>query len=273
MTIARIAAVATLVLGLAAGCREPGPVPPPQAAATAAAASTPVALTAAGESCTALPRPPGTLRVLAACCALSVASNPSCRLSEPRDGYVLLKDNSPRKPQSWLIVPAAPVSGIEDPAALSAPVADLFQHGFALAAHTPGRPAADTALAINSQPGRTQDQLHIHISCVRPAVRQALLAAAVPAWPAAPVAVSLPPRGDSYQVVRIAGLGGASSPFRRVAERPGARGAAAMADESIAVIGTATSGEYFLVNRRSLPGRPAEAEELLDQTCAGVTGG
>ncbi|MFO1082537.1 MAG: CDP-diacylglycerol diphosphatase [Reyranellaceae bacterium] len=262
MTRTRAAAALMLALGLAVACTPSAPGSAPGSASGPAPAP-------AGESCSALPKPPDTLRTLARCCAESLASNPSCRQADPRQAWVLLKDNSPRKPLSWLIVPAAPVTGIEDPAALRSPVADFFQDGFALAQRFPGRPAADTALAVNSQPGRTQNQLHIHISCVRPAVKQALDAVAVPAWPAAPRAVALPPKGSVYEAVRVDGLAGPLSPFRLVQERPGVRngGAAAMGEQTIAVVGTATPGQYIVLNRRGTPDRPAEAEELLDQRC------
>ena len=65
-------------------------------------------------------------------------------------------------------------------------------------ARQPGR--ADLALAVNSRIGRSQDQLHIHIDCIRPKVRDVLARdasrVAVGRWthlrvmPASPQAIS-----------------------------------------------------------------------------------
>ena len=221
--------------------------------------------TAQAQSCTILPKPPDTLLKLAECCAASVQSNPSCRAADPKEGYVILKDNSPRKPQSYLILPTAKVTGIEDPLVLSMPALDLWQRGFAVSATYPGRPPADTALAINSAYARTQNQLHIHISCVRPDVRDKLLTTPVPAYPDKPVALPLPPNQHVYQAVRVSGLGGPLSPFHVIQDDPAAR--ADMAAESIAVMGSAMANEYFVLSTRRDDRNPGSAEELLDQSC------
>ena len=78
-----------------------------------------------------------------------------------------------------LLVPTAQISGIDDPAILSPGSPNYWalawqQRKFleVLVGHPIGRD--QVGLAINSQPGRTQDQLHIHIGCVQPEVRARL---------------------------------------------------------------------------------------------------
>ena len=221
---------------------------------------------AQADSCSALPKPPNTLGKLAECCAISVQSNPSCRAADPRDGFVIIKDNSPRKPQSYLILPTAKVAGIEDPLVSSPPVVDFWQYGFAEAATYPGRPRADTALAINSAHARTQNQLHIHISCVRTDVKGALLGTSIPSYPDKPVALPLPPGQHVYQVVKVGRLTGPLSPFLLIQNDPAAK--ADMAAQSIAVVGSASLNEYFVLSTHYGDGNPGSAEELLDQRCS-----
>lgn len=237
-----------LVAGFASACLAPAPSPPE------------------ASSCTALPKPPDTLLKLAECCAARVQSNPSCRAADPQAGYVILKDNSPRKPQSYMILPTAKVTGIDDPLVSSRPVVDFWQRGFALAPGYLGHPTADTALAINSAHARTQNQLHIHISCVRPDVRQALLEARIPAFPAQPIALPMPPHQHVYRVVKVNDLSGSGSPFLLVQGDPAAK--ADMAAQSIAVVGSAKPGEYYVLSTRRDERNPGFAEELLDQRCS-----
>jgi CDP-diacylglycerol pyrophosphatase len=213
-----------------------------------------------------LPKPPDTLLKLADCCAASVQSNPSCRLSNPTDDYVIIKDNDPRKPQAYLILPTAKVTGIEDPLIFKMPVVDFWRHGWAQSTTYPGRPPADTALAINSRHARSQNQLHIHISCVRSDVKNALLATPIPSYPDKPVALPLPPHRNAYEVVRVTGLAGSLSPFLMVRDNPAAQ--ADMADQSIAVVGSPTSDEYFVLSTHYDAGNRGFDEELLNQSCS-----
>ena len=123
-----------------------------------------------------------------------------------------------------------------------------------------GRPPQAMGLAINSNAGRSQDLLHIHISCVRPEVAPALARAPIGlAWAAAPFVTF---DGDRYDARKVAGL--APSPFLLLRELPEAR--ADMAAQSLAVIGAADGGFFVLANSTE-PGVVAEAEELLDQDC------
>jgi CDP-diacylglycerol pyrophosphatase len=227
---------------------------------------TPAAPGEATAACIVAPRP-NSLWSLAQCCSRNLASNPGCRYFSAADDFIILKDHSSKKPAAYLIIPTMKVTGIEDPQIFRAPVLDFWQYGWREAQRFVGRPAADTALAINSAVGRTQNQLHIHIACVLPEVAQALAenAAKIGSDPTAPLGLRLGPSGHLYLAVATAGLAGSDSPFRIAAAMPGA--AAGMAEVSIAVVGSATPGAYYVLETRAGGGNPGAAEELLDQFC------
>lgn len=204
------------------------------------------------------PDPNGLLHAMQAC--LADPAMPGCAEVDRARGFVIIKDDDPAKPKAWLIVPDREVTGIESPAVFRPPVAAFWRYGWAAgAALLPGEPDADRALAINSKAGRSQNLLHIHISCVLPEVRDALAAAAIgPEWAARPFLRF----GDQvYNVRRVAAL--EPSPFLRLAELPGAR--ADMGERSLAVIGDGAGGFFLIAD--STGSAPAEAEDLLDETC------
>lgn len=220
----------------------------------------------AAPSCTALPSPPDTLWTLAECCAKSLGSNPSCRVYDKKDEFVIIKDNNPKKPVAYLLMPSIKVTGIEDPLVSKAPVVDFWEFAWSQSRKFPGKPAASTALAINSVHGRDQNQLHIHISCIRADVKKALDGAKIGVFPAKPVALQLPPHNNTYEVVKVTGLGGKQSPFLVIQEDPRAR--AHMGNQSVAVVGSVHANEYLVLNTYHHGSNPGTAEELLDQACS-----
>lgn len=226
---------AYLVLALAAAC-APAPEPAPR--------HDPNGLLHAMEACLADPQGTGCVAV------------------DPARGFVILKDDSPEKPKAWLIVPDREVTGIESPAVFRPPVSAFWSYGWTAGARLlPDRDRADRGLAINSEAGRSQNLLHIHISCVLPEVRAALEGAAIgPDWAEAPF---LRLGADLYNVRKVATL--EPSPFLRLAELPGAR--ADMGAQSLAAIGSADGG-FYLVTDATGSGVVAETEALLDETCS-----
>ncbi|MDE2005069.1 MAG: CDP-diacylglycerol diphosphatase [Rhodospirillales bacterium] len=102
-----------------------------------------------------------------------------CMAVHPRAGYALLKDRDGAT--QVLLIPTARVTGIEDPAVLAPGAPDYLALAWdnrGVVGRLAGRamPRQDLALAVNSIAGRTQDQLHIHIDCIRADVRDALAA-------------------------------------------------------------------------------------------------
>jgi len=126
----------------------------------------------------------------------------------------------------------------------------------------PGPPQR-LGLAINSQAGRSQNLLHIHLSCLDPAVRAALDAAEIgPSWTERP---DLPLAGRVWTLRRIDAFTPVS-PFVILRDLAGPE--AEMGLWSLAAV-AAEGGGYVLLADRTRPGAPAEAEDLLDETCGG----
>ncbi|MBK5016804.1 MULTISPECIES: CDP-diacylglycerol diphosphatase [Pantoea] len=101
---------------------------------------------------------------------------PCQRVDQPHR-YAMLKDMN--GPLQYLLIPLDKITGIESPRLLQPATPNYFAlawHERTLLAQRRGSPIADRvlSLAINSQYGRTQNQLHIHLSCLRPDVRQQL---------------------------------------------------------------------------------------------------
>jgi CDP-diacylglycerol pyrophosphatase len=209
---------------------------------------------------------PNSLWSLAQCCAKNLQSNPGCRTYSKTDDFIILKDNSPAKPDAYLIIPTMKVTGIEDQRIFALPIADFWAYGWQQAQIYIKKPAADTGLAINSEYGRTQNQLHIHISCVRRDVAEALAdnMQKIGADPAKPFELPLGPQHNTYRVIKAASLV-AVSPFDLAAAMPGAR--TSMGEQSIAVIGSAKPGIYFVLDTYHHGSDPGAAEELLEQSC------
>jgi CDP-diacylglycerol pyrophosphatase len=76
----------------------------------------------------------------------------------------------------FLLLPLQPISGIESQQLFSASAIDYLALGWQerqIVSHAYGRPVPDNALAIsiNSVSGRSQNQLHLHLSCLRQDIR------------------------------------------------------------------------------------------------------
>ncbi len=227
------------------------------------------------DSCK-LPAPPSRdilLDLATKCCAKPPGTSSSCKYISTADQYVVVKDADPNKPWGFLIIPTFAVTGIEDTKHTdAAPVVDFWQHGWNEATKSfLKKQAKNTALAINSKPGRDQDQLHIHLSCVLPSVASALSAAdkKIGTDPKKPFSMTLGTHGNPYEVVKLTSLTGASSPFLLIKQFPGVSGSD-MADQAIAIIGSSSSGTYYMAVTyyHELPNGktdPGQAEELLEQ--------
>ena len=200
-----------------------------------------------------------------------------CIAVHPRAGYALLKDRDGAT--QVLLIPTARVTGIEDPAVRTPTAPDYFQLAWAergTVSALAGRALArqDVVLAVNSIYGRTQNQLHIHIDCIVPAVRAAIAAnvgALGTRW--APFPAPLPGGPYLARVVASPDLAGVN-PFRLLAAGgvPGA--AAEMGRWTLAAAGTSLPpdgrpGFVLFAGRADLAhGDHGAAERLQDHTCA-----
>ena len=93
------------------------------------------------------------------------------------NGYAVLR--APLEDRHVILAPTLRTVGIEDGRLRAADAPDYFQDAWTIRhfvtdglARQPARD--DLAMAVNSRPGRSQDQLHIHVDCIRPAVKQSL---------------------------------------------------------------------------------------------------
>lgn len=191
-----------------------------------------------------------------------------CQRVDPVNGYALLKDLN--GPLQYLLIPLAKITGMESPALLNPATPNFF--AFAWQARTQlsvrrGMPIADSALslAINAEYGRTQNQLHIHISCLRPDVRHTLDRLA-PGLTSRWQTEKLQQHTYLVRTLTPAELWQQSLFIRIASEIPDARGEmgkyglalAALPDGRLALM--ALERNWLLLNRGS-------AEELQDHSC------
>ena len=196
-----------------------------------------------------------------------------CTSVDLAHGYAVLKDRDGAT--QFLLIPTARVSGIEDPAIL-APGAPNYWEAAWQARHDveqrAGRalPRDALSLAINSPSGRTQDQLHIHVDCLRQDVRAALAAHQAevgPQWSAFPV----PLAGHHYRAMRLTGAElGATNPFRLLAAGVTQ---AEMGQHTLVLAGATFApgqpGFLLLDDQADLAaGDRGSGEELQDHDCA-----
>jgi CDP-diacylglycerol pyrophosphatase len=104
-----------------------------------------------------------------------------CALVDLREGdakgYVVLKDLIGAT--EYLLIPTARVSGIESASLLAPEAPNYFADAWRERSYTERAaqhplPHQTISLAINSAFGRSQNQLHIHIDCIRADVRAVL---------------------------------------------------------------------------------------------------
>ena len=221
-------------------------------------------------------------RVVQACVAdqgLTGAPFPCLAVETPHglaDGYVVLR--APFVKSHTIISPTAQTIGIEATRLRGPGAPDYFQDAWASRsfaieglARMPGR--ADLALAVNSRIGRSQDQLHIHVDCIRPQIKQALARAgdriAVGRWTRAKVMALAPHYWTT--AVQGDGLGGVNV-FDLVAD--GLKVAPDdMDDITIVVVGSddiAGKPGFFVLARRRIENSRDEAhgEALMDHSCS-----
>jgi CDP-diacylglycerol pyrophosphatase len=204
---------------------------------------------------------------------------PCARVDLPAS-YAILKDIDGAT--QYLLIPTARLTGIESPALLTAGAPNYFadawrQMDFVESKLPKPLPRQDLALAINSIDGRTQQQLHIHMDCIRRDVRDILAAhrAAIGAdWAPFPEALA----GQAYRALGIprTALGGVN-PFQLLAEKePGAR--AAMGLHTLVLAGgTLADGSpgFILLDGTADPshGDMGSGESLQDHQCGVASGG
>lgn len=186
--------------------------------------------------------------------------------------YVILKDLV--GDTQYLLMPTAKTTGIEDPQVLAADAPNYFadawaERQFTIEAAKHDLPRDAISLAINSVYGRTQNQLHIHIDCVAPAVRDAIakdIAAVGDKWAPFPAPLS----GHHYRAMRLTGDNLTANPFTLIAATVPPD---AMGKQTLVVVGATLPGGapgfVLLADTADLAiGDHASGEELQDHSCA-----
>jgi CDP-diacylglycerol pyrophosphatase len=202
-----------------------------------------------------------------------------CRLVDlsrgEQNGYVVLKDLVGAT--QFLLIPTARVSGIESPALLAPGAPNYFADAWRSRTYVDAilqkaLPRDDISLAINSISGRSQNQLHIHVDCVRGDVH-ALLKQHEMAIGAHWAALGDPLAGHNYLAMKVEGANlDQINPFTLLADGvPGAR--QDMGYHTLVVVGaTFSTGRpgFFVLDDRANPaaGDDASGEELQDHACA-----
>lgn len=104
--------------------------------------------------------------------------NPApCKQVNFAQGYVIFKDRN--GPLQYLLLPVERINGVESPQLLEPETPNFLaiawrERQLLSQKYQNLVPDSAISLAINSRYGRTQDQLHIHMSCLKPSVRQKL---------------------------------------------------------------------------------------------------
>ena len=197
-----------------------------------------------------------------------------CARVDSAGGYALLKDLV--GPLQYLLIPTRRVAGIESPAVLAPDAPHYFfeawQNRHVMAARF-GHiiPDDDILLALNSRHGRTQNQLHIHISCIDAAVKTTLARMADrigPQWTVLPQ----PFDGHRYIARRVStAVLAHESAARLLASHGNAR--THMGDYGMALTAAPGAGPILLATRvHRLAGNFGSAEELESHACGVLPG-
>jgi CDP-diacylglycerol pyrophosphatase len=190
-------------------------------------------------------------------------------------GYAVLKDRAGR--YQYLVLPLARITGIESPALLAPGAPNYFADAWTArlyveAALHAAQPRDALGLVVNSSQGRSQDQLHIHVDCIRPDVHAALLRlrpVVTGRW--RPLPAPLPPNGHAYSARWVDGETLAIDPFKSLAAALPAGDA--MARHSLIVVGArSASGKpgFILLSGRvdRRRGDRGNGDELQDLACS-----
>jgi CDP-diacylglycerol pyrophosphatase len=184
-------------------------------------------------------------------------------------GYAVLKDLVGAT--QFLLIPTEPIPGIESTALLEPDAPNYFAAAWDASSFVDARAGVDIprdwmSLAINSAVARSQNQLHIHIDCVRADIREAVsrrIADVGPDWAPFPEPLS----GHPYQAMSVQGdTLDATNPVQLLANRTDDMGL-----ETLVVLGTyLRDGQpgFVLLASRADPATDysGSGEELQDHT-------
>jgi CDP-diacylglycerol pyrophosphatase len=189
-------------------------------------------------------------------------------------GFVVLR--VPSSATHVVVVPTTRISGIESPVLLNKNAPNYWEAAwdarrFVEEGARRQLPRDEIGMAINSAASRSQDQLHIHVSCIAPKVAEFLRRHQTEIH-------------KSWSILRTRLLGHRFAAMKvetesldhvdpfKLAARGLPSGKLSMANQTLAVIGATfddgRTGFYLLTNDPSAQGNIVGAEALLDDRCA-----
>jgi CDP-diacylglycerol pyrophosphatase len=195
----------------------------------------------------------------------------------PGRGYVVFKDRNGR--YQYLVLPLTRITGIESPALLAPDAPNYLAAAWTArmyveAALHKRMPRQDMSVSVNSMYGRSQNQLHIHVDCIRADVRDTLhrlLPDITRQWQTLPV--RLPAHGyrRTYMARWVDGAALSLNPFHALAKALPAGDH--MGLHSLVVVGARNAqgqpGFILLSTRADLKaGNNGNSDNLQDTTCA-----
>ncbi|MXV44190.1 CDP-diacylglycerol diphosphatase [Saccharibacter sp. 17.LH.SD] len=196
-------------------------------------------------------------------CALSPHHTP-CAIYSPSRGMVLLKDQRGRG--QYLLIPLQRVSGIESEILLKPDTPNYLEDAWEerhFVSDAYGRFIADDrlSLAINSADTRSQNQLHIHIDCLRQDVAQALEAYA-PSTKSGDISL----RGMTYRTLFLPSL--EPSPFYQLRQELFASEDEKERGQHGILVASLKVGGFILLEEQATHGfRFGGIERLQDHQC------
>jgi CDP-diacylglycerol pyrophosphatase len=190
-----------------------------------------------------------------------------CTLVDMADHWAVLKDRN--GDSQFLLIPTDRVTGIEDPLIRGDHAPNYWEAAWVARRFVEQRlsktlASDDISLAINSRWARSQNQLHIHIDCVRPDVRETLSALQPQVGRAWSRAVIL---GQNYEVRSLdADDLHSRNVFDLVADHlpPGQL----MDQETIILVGAASPNGKSGFDLIAGHGGAGHGEDLQDHSCA-----
>lgn len=200
-----------------------------------------------------------------------------CRQVVENPGFAVLR--APGEAQHFILVPLRPLRGLESPALWQPGQPNWFglawRQRWYLSAWGPAAVADDlVGLALNAPSGRSQDQLHVHLACLRPELRQQLWQLAPgmdDQWRALPMALA----GSRYQVRRLSETQLLAADFfpALAADPPYPVPDPRLSLALVALPSRDASRHFLLLAGRagSQPGDQGSAERLLAADCQGTT--
>ncbi|MEC5404669.1 CDP-diacylglycerol diphosphatase [Paraburkholderia sp. MPAMCS5] len=237
-----------------------------------AAAALAVALTAVGCARLAAVDSNALWKIVDVRCVPSQQANGTpgqCTAVDLDKHFAILKDIIGRS--QYLLIPTDRISGIESPLVLAPHAQSYWADAWTARSYVNQSvkrtlPDNQLGIEINSQFRRSQNQLHIHIDCMRSDISEALARHAKDA-PGAWHWDTLD--GSRYRIMRVTALTHTSDPFRVVSRDNPTSDAMAMQTILVTSAGSSAEKDGWLVVNSSLDATngSGSAEGLLDHAC------